>query len=143
MKIGFCIICLFFLFNNDGFCNSLALIECVLIKDGGSRCVEYWKDGQVVKSCIDHRSLIGTNGVFIGGYPTAEPKAEIISEQEMRALYDDIVQIMNSDAYRKYSAMTRDELLSFVYKDDFVELGRAMSYRYLKAFKDDLSAHLH
>jgi hypothetical protein len=137
-----CIVAFLFIFSNAGYCNNLTLIECGMIKDGGSRCIEYRKDGSVVECCIDHRSVSGTNEVFIGGYPT-KPNAKIISEKEMRAVYDDVIQFMNSDEYKKYSVMTRDELRSFVQENNLEELRKAMSYRYLKAFKDDLSVRLH
>lgn len=143
MKIIFFAIGFLFIFNNTGYCSSLTLIECGMMKDGGTRCVEYKKDGRVFKYCIDHRPRRagGTNEVF-NEYPT-KPEARIINKSEMKVVFDDVIQLMNSDEYKKYSALTQDDLRSLAQEDNLSQLGKVMSYRYLEAFKDDLSTRFH
>jgi hypothetical protein len=142
-----------FIFINSaiGFCNT-TLIKSEFYKDGGTRCVEYEKAGNVIKCCIDGRPvgehLPGTNEVFFGGYPSHE-KSRVITREEMKAVYDDVSEIMNSSEYKKYSAMTRDEMKALIVinnqgldEEKLKEHRKATSYRSLRPFKDELLKRL-
>lgn len=139
------------MYGTTAFCNAI-LIKSEFYKDGGTRCVEYEKDENVVKCCIDGRAMgrnmAGTHDVFIGGYPGHE-KSRIISREKMKSVYDDIAEIMASDEYKKYSAMTREEMKALVVITDYKldeqkmrEHRKASSYRSLPSFKRDLFRRL-
>jgi hypothetical protein len=90
----------------------------------------------------------GTNEVFRGGYP-GNANAKIITAREMKSVYDDISALMNSAEYKKYSAMSRDEMKALIVIQDhkvdeqkMKEHRKASSYRLLESFKQDLSIRL-
>lgn len=139
------------IYGATGFCN-VTLIKSEFYKDGGTRCVEYNKDDNFVKCCIDGRLMAGdaagTRDVFIGGYP-GDDKSKIITREEMKAVYDDIAEIMLSDEYKRYAAMTRDDMRALVVITDhkldeqkMKEHKKASSYRSLSSFKRDLFIRL-
>lgn len=119
-----------------------------MMKDGGTRCVEYEKDGTLVKCCIDGRLTAGTRDVFIGGYPGAE-NSKVITKSEMKSVYDGIAEIMKSEEYKRYIAMTDDEMRALIRinnrnldKEKLQEHRAASSYRSLPSFKKDLLIRL-
>lgn len=132
------IIALIFFQSVTGFCE-VKLIKSGMMKDGGSLCVEYEKNGQKIICCIDRRAKDATNNVFIGGYPGSKD-ARIAETQEMQAVYDDIVEIMKSDEYKKYSTATLDGFQPLSEKR--AEVYKMMSYHSLAKFKDTLFTRL-
>lgn len=137
----------FALYGATAYCN-IILIKSEFYKDGGTRCVEYEKNGSTIKCCIDGRSMVGTNEVFIGGYP-GKKNVRIITLQEMKSVADDIAEIMNSAEYKKYSAMTHNEMRALIEinnheldEQKMKERRKAASYRSLQSFKEDLLTRL-
>jgi hypothetical protein len=135
------------MYSATAYCN-ITLIKSEFYKDGGTRCVEYKRGDKVVKCCIDGRMMArdpaGTHEVFIGGYPS-DKNARVISLRELIAVYDDILEIMENDEYKKYAAMTHDQVMALARIDDhkidkldWKEYRKAHSYQSLPSFKNYL-----
>ena len=142
----FIIICLSF-HCTSAYC-SVQLIKSGMMKDGGTHCVEYDRDGTNIKCCIDGRELSGTFHVFIGGYPGAE-NSRVIARDEMKSFYNDISEITESEECNKYINMTHDEIMTLTrnaYNDPDKQKMRSRRIAYycraLPSFKRDLFIRL-
>lgn len=123
---------------------AVELIKAGMIRDGGSLYVIYKKDNQITKCFIDHREKYGTGEVFIGGKPDLK-KHHLATNSEMKSVYKDINAIMESDEYKKYSAMSRNEVRSFMVLKDkkkMDEFFRILHYLSLKDFNKELMSKI-
>lgn len=126
----------------EAFCG-IKLVKHEQYKDGGTECIKYNNNNELYYVCIDRREIKGTGQIYVGGHPDTK-NSRVITDKEIRDVIRDIDVIMSGEEYKKYTAPNMSyentkELLRSPDKQKRREFFKAMSYRSLEGFKQELS----
>lgn len=74
----------------------IKVLKSGMYKDGGTICVKYKNKDKITECCIDHRTRVGTEGVFVGGHPSSK-EARLATTKEMKSIYQELTSLPETE----------------------------------------------